>query len=88
MALRQDGPFFMWGLMDRLDGPALPVVYIPRIEFLDRPPSPNVRFDPRQNNRGAIYSRLTTPITLEQVVGDEETSEVYRVNSVTFEEEL
>jgi len=83
MALRQDGPFFMWGLMDRLDGPALPVVYIPRIEFDER-----IRCDPRQNNRGAIYSRLTTPITLEQVVGDEETSEVYRVNSVTFEEEL
>jgi hypothetical protein len=86
MALRQDGPFFMWGLMDRLDGPALPVVYIPRITFENRPPG--IRFDPRQNNRGAIYSRLTSPITLEQVVGDEETSEVYRVNSVTFEEEL
>jgi hypothetical protein len=83
MALRQDGPFFMWGLMDRLDGPVIPVVYIPRIKFDER-----TRCDPRQNNRGAIYSRLTTPITLEQVVGDEETSEVYRVNSVTFEEEL
>ncbi len=85
VALRQDGPLLMWGLLDRIDGPGLPVVYIPKIDFSNAG-SPN--FDPRQYARGAIYGRTVTPITLETVVGAEEKTEVYRVNTVTIEEEL
>jgi len=85
VALRQDGPLLMWGLLDRIDGPGLPVVYIPKIDFSNAG-SPN--FDPRQYARGAIYGRTVTPITLETVVGAEEKTEVYRVNTVTIEEEV
>ena len=85
VALRQDGPLLMWGLLNRIDGPGLPVVYIPRIKFYDRS---DPMFDPRQFTRGAIYGRTITPITLETVVGSEETDEVYRVNTVTIEEEI
>lgn len=85
VALRNDGPLLMWGLLDRLDGPGVPVVYIPKIDFN---PTGAVTFDPRQYARGAIYGRLMGPITLEGVVGQEEVSEVYIVNTITIEEEL
>ena len=83
VAMRQDGPFLMDGLVDRLNGPAVPVVYIPRIER-----SGDVMlFDPRQFNRGAIYGRVVSAHTRETVLGSEETDEVYRVNTVTIEGE-
>lgn len=84
-ALRSDGELLMWGLLDRIDGPGLPVVYIPKIDF-SQDGDPN--YDPRQYARGAIYGRTMTPVTMETVVGSEETNEVYRLNAVTIEEEL
>jgi len=84
-ALRNDGELLMWGLLDRIDGPGLPVVYIPKIDFSE---AGTATFDPRQYARGAIYGRTITPITLETSVGSEELTEVYRLNSVTIEEEL
>ncbi len=85
VALRNDSPALMWGLLDRIDGPGIPVVYIPLIEYSQ---TGGASFDPRQYARGAIYGRTVTPITLETVVGNEEKTEVYRVNTVTIEEEL
>jgi len=84
-ALRVDGELLMWGLLDRIDGPGLPVVYIPKIDFSQ---AGTPTFDPRQYARGAIYGRTVTPITLETVLGSEEVDEVYRLNSVTIEQEL
>ena len=75
----------MWGLLDRIDGPGIPVVYIPLIEYSQ---IGGATFDPRQNARGSIYGRTVSPVTLEQVVGSEEKTEVYRVNTLTIEEEL
>jgi len=85
VALRNDGPLLMYGLTDRIEGPGVPIVYIPKIDF-SQTGAPS--FDPRQYARGAIYGRLMSPIVLEGVVGEEETSEVYRVNTLTIEEEL
>ena len=85
VALRQDGPLLMWGLLDRIDGPGLPVVYIPKIDFTD---GLDITYDPRQNSRGSFIARTITPIILETVVGAEEKSEVFRVNTVTLEEEV
>lgn len=84
-ANRHDGPFLMWGLLDRIDGPGLPVVYIPKIDF-SQAGAP--QFDPRQYARGAIYGRTMSPITLETVLGSEEKDEVYRVNTIEIEAEL
>ena len=75
----------MWGLLDRIDGPGLPVVYIPKIDFSQ---AGTPQFDPRQYSRGAIYGRTTSPITLETVLGSEEKDEVYRVNTIEIEAEL
>ncbi len=41
-----------------------------------------------QRARGAIYGRLTSPVRLESVLGEEESSEVMRVATVTIEEEV
>jgi hypothetical protein len=84
-ALRSDGELLMWGLLDRIDGPGLPVVYIPKIDFSQ---NGDPSYDPRQYARGAIYGRTMTPVTMETVLGSEEVDEVYRLNSVTIEEEL
>jgi hypothetical protein len=85
VALRNDSLALMWGLLDRIDGPGIPVVYIPLIEYSQ---IGGATFDPRQNARGSIYGRTVSPVTLEQVVGSEEKTEVYRVNTLTIEEEL
>jgi len=83
VAMRQDGPLLMDGLVDRLNGSAVPVVYIPRIEKSDDV----MLFDPRQFNRGAVYGRIVSAHTRETALGTEETDEVYRVNTVTIEGE-
>ena len=83
VAMRQDGPLLMDGLVERLNGAAIPIVYIPRIERSDDV----MLFDPRQFNRGAIYGRIVSAHTREAVVGAEEVSSVYRVNTVTIEGE-
>ena len=93
IALRQDGELLMDGLVDRLDGSALPVVYLPKISH--PPPVGPVSLpaflgsypDPRQFNRGAMYSRVVSPVTLETVVGSEDENEVYRLNTITIEGE-
>lgn len=88
-ALRRDADLLMFSMLDRIDGSNTPVVYIPRItRFTGGALGTATRYDPRQNDRGAIYGRLVTQVTLEGVVGDEETSDLYRVNSVEIEEEL
>ena len=84
-ALRQDGPLLSWGLIDRLEGSITPIVYLPRIVYSQRG---NPIVDPRQKDRGSIYGRLVSPIILETVVGDEEETEVYRVNTIVIEEEV
>ena len=93
VALRQDGELLMDGLTDRLDGSALPVVYLPKISH--PPPQGLVTMpaflgsypDPRQFNRGAMYGRVMSPVTLETVVGSEDENEVYRLNTITIEGE-
>ena len=91
VALRQDGELLMDGLTDRLDGSGLPVVYLPKISHpATLGPAPNFLAsypDPRQFNRGAMYGRVMSPVTLETVVGSEETDEVLRLNTITIEAE-
>ena len=93
IALRQDGELLMDGLVDRLDGSALPVVYLPKIShpapvgLVSLPAFLGSYPDPRQFNRGAMYSRVVSPVTLETVVGAEDESEVYRLNTITIEGE-
>jgi len=85
VALRSDAPLLTWGLLDRIDGPGIPVVYIPYIQFQS---NGDIHYDVRQSGRGTIYGRTMTSITLETVLGAEESDEVYRVNTLTIEEEL
>ena len=89
VAMRQDGPLLLDGLTDRLDGAAVPVVYLPRIpRSTVAGPNLHVVVDPRQFNRGAMYGRVVSATSLETAVGTEETSDVLRVNTVTVEEEV
>ncbi|MCP3958832.1 MAG: hypothetical protein GY719_13345 [bacterium] len=105
VAARHDTPFLVDGLVDALDGPHRPLVYLPRIDTgaapvakalgpVTIPPGPKPppatpeNVHTWQRARGAIYGRLTSPVRLENVLGEEESGEVLRVANVTIEEEV
>ncbi|MCP3958830.1 MAG: hypothetical protein GY719_13335 [bacterium] len=101
-AARHDTPYLLDGLLDALDGPHTPLVYLPRVPLGELPGSegepeeaeapvpsqPEPMVFTWQRARGAIYGRLTSPVRLESVLGEEESSEVMRVATVTIEEEV
>jgi hypothetical protein len=85
VANRFDTPLAMYTLVDYLDGPGLPLVYLPYIETQESAGSVSYVVS---RAKGAIYGRLMSPVTIEQDVGAEEVSEVFRINSITIEEEV
>ena len=84
-ANRYDAPLAVFSLVDRLEGAGVPVVYLPKIETQSSLGSiTNILSDAE----GAIYGRVTSPVTIETAVGKENVSEVLRVNTITIEEEV
>ena len=89
LAHRFDAPILMQSLVDHLDGPHTPIVYIPYIERgADSSGAIEAKTYLFNEQNGAIYGRITSPIQLDTVVGDEMTNEVIRVASVQIEEEI
>jgi len=73
------------GLLDEIDGPAEPVVYVSKIPLLDSG-SDSLHITDRQRIlRGRIVSATTRR---EHVTGDEAVSEAERMNRIVLEEEL
>ena len=84
-ANRYDAPLAVFSLVDRLEGAGVPVVYLPKIKTQSSLGSlTNILSDAE----GAIYGRVTSPVTIETDVGTENVSEVLRVNTITIEEEV
>ena len=73
------------GMLDEIDGPSEPVVYVSRIQLLDAG-SDSLHITDRQRIlRGRIVSATTRR---EHVTGDEAVSEAERLNRIVIEEEL
>jgi hypothetical protein len=85
VALVGMSPWQMEGLVPLLDGPDATVVYLPRIEA--GPPS-GLTHSYYLRRHESIYCRITSPVRLETVQGDENADEVIRIAVVTAEEEV
>ena len=75
-----DIPMKMEGLLRELD--SAPVVYCPKVPR----GTPNTAIDVRRHS--SMFGRIVSPVNLESVVGDEQTSEVFRLLNVEIEEEV
>jgi hypothetical protein len=70
------------GAADMLAGPLRPVVYLPAVSK-GVPDSETLL-----SRASAIYGRITSPIRMESILGDEDESEVWRLARLTIEEEV
>ena len=76
-----DTPYVMEGLVHLLDGPNVPLVYLPHI-----PKGGAVNVATLNRRRETVYGRMTSPVRVEVVQGTELESEVVRVSQVVIEE--
>lgn len=72
------------GVASLLDGPLRPVVYLPKVPK-GAPGSDTLTLTRRAD---AVYGRITSPVRLENILGDENKDEVWRVARLTIEEEV
>ena len=84
VASRVGTPWVLEGLVNTLDGSRIPVVYFPILPQGDGGTS-SYQFVQRY---ASCYARLTSAVRTDGVVGDELTSEVVRVSTITLEEEV
>ena len=82
----RDAPTVLAGALDRLRGAEQPVVYLPRIPPGDGNDEGVVR--PVLGRSRHLYGRITSNITTQAILGDEDSSEVVAINAVVIEEEL
>ena len=77
---RWDTPYQMEGLIGLLDGPDTPIVYLPSVK---KGPA-----DVRQllGRHEFMAGRLTSPVSIESVQGEEGLNEVWRIASITIDE--
>lgn len=89
VAYRHDTPLLLQDWLRAGNGPDSLVVYVPNIAYDSSSGSSGDKASTNNNwAGGAIYLRVTSPVRIEQVIGNEETSEVYKVVTVTGEEEV
>ena len=81
---RVSTPWTLEGLVELTDGSAKPVVYLPLIPM----GSPGNDTSQMIEASASCYGRIVSAYRADGVVGDEMTSEVLRVSSVTIEEEI
>lgn len=77
-----DLPFVLSGVLSEINGAATPLVYVPAVPR----GTPNFAVYPQK--AASVYGRMTTPVRLESVQGDELSSELYRVLNVEISEEV
>lgn len=83
-----DIPFFLQDVVRELDGAHIPVVYCPYIPYdaTNGATGDWVSYY-KSWGAGAVYGRIVSPVRIEQVLGDEEVDEIYRVTTVEIREE-
>ena len=81
-AYNQAVPYDIRGTVDALSGPLRPVVYVPAVAK-GTPDSETLT-----GRSAAVYGRITSPIRLESILGDEDATEVWRLARLTIEEEV
>jgi hypothetical protein len=86
IATDKDVPLFMLGLLQRLKGTYRPLVYLPYIERLAS--TGNVQADILVRKDEQVLAVITSDITIESVLGNEEQDEIFRVSTITIEEVL
>ena len=84
VASRVGTPWVLEGLVDTLDGSRVPVVYLPAMPQ-GAGGTTSYQFVQRY---ASCYARLTSAVRTDGVVGDEMTSEVVRISTITLEEEV
>jgi hypothetical protein len=82
VAYNRDVLYTVQGTVEMLGGPLRPVVYLPALGK-GTPDSETLT-----GRASAVYGRITSPIRLESILGDEEASEVWRLARLTIEEEV
>lgn len=88
VAFAYDVPEKLGDLVSHLDGSDRIVCYIPRIEYdSSSTSSGDYDQDYADRARGVIYGRITSPVRIEQVLGEDYESEIYRVTTIEFSEE-
>ena len=80
----RDTPRQIDGLIRRLDGAAKPLVYLSRIERLTGATAVQVI----ERRHWQVFGRMTSPVALESVQGDEHETEIWRLASIVIEEEI
>lgn len=80
----RDTPRQIDGLIRRLDGAAKPLVYLSRIERLTGATAAQVI----ERRHWQVFGRMTSPVALESVQGDEHETEIWRLASIVIEEEI
>lgn len=86
VAATPDGPYLMRGIIDQLDGPAVPIVYLP---FLTRSPSGTTQMVTHPDL--SLYGRVVSGSSVETVQGTEwgsKAAEVVRTSQVRIEQEV
>jgi len=82
-----DGPTLIRGLLDRLDGAAVPVVYLPRIPATDF--DGGVVTTKIANREKMLYGRIvSTKYRVENVLGSDQANEVVTGTTIRIDEEL
>lgn len=88
VAWAYDVPEKLQDLVRHLDGPDKIVVLLPSIAYDSASSSSGDKAAYTTDfARGALYGRITSPVRIEQVVGEELDSEVYRVTTIEISEE-
>ena len=79
MASLKDTLYLMDGVIERQDGAGLPVVYFARI-------AADSTDDQTNNPREFVYGRITSNATRSNILGDEEKTNLDRLNTITIQE--
>ena len=82
VAYTRDVLYTVQGTVEALGGPLRPVVYLPAVGK-GTPDSETLT-----GRSAAVYGRITSPIRLESILGDENSDEVWRLARLTIEEEV
>ena len=85
--VRED-PSILEGILERSKGAAEPVVYLPRIPFLDLNAASEGPITGRERQ---MYGRIVSKVTRQVLIGDEDSAargEVQAVNAITIDEEV
>lgn len=88
VAFWADLPFWLQDVVREFEGSHLPVVYAPYLPYDATSGSTgNAVVYSLGWGAGAIYGRVVSPVRIEQILGDEEVDDAYRVTSIDIREE-